>query len=206
MYCEHCGLEFHPRAPVCTFCGKSPPYEWIQFSSLMVIFLAVMSNTLAVWFLLPRVISAHPSRLLFRAWLWVDHEAALYAWMPLAAGLLAWELYALRKTGKAKPVTRVRGWLSRKMLAFVLAAGFAPILPWWIPAGQPSEKTMALLTQYPGMPSGISWGAILIVCAVLCCRAETRNLLLGRGRALSLVSLGALALLLALILVGWSLT
>ena len=65
---------------------------------------------------------------------------------------------------------------------------------------------MALLTRYPGLPCAVSWGAILIVSIVLCCRAETRNLLLGSGKALSLVSLGAMTAFLALTLVGWSLT
>jgi hypothetical protein len=41
---------------------------------------------------------------------------------------------------------------------------------------------------------------------VLCCKAETRNLLLGNGKTLSLVSLGALAMFMALTLIGWSLT
>ena len=90
------------------------------------------------------------------------------------------------------------------MLAFVLAAGFAPILPWWIPANQPSERTLAALAQYPGLPSGISWGAVLIVAVVLCVKAETRDMLLGKGKALSLVSLGVLTLFLALTLLGWS--
>lgn len=205
MYCEHCGLKLFPEHPVCTRCGKASSHEWIQFTSLVVIFLAVLANAITGWFLLPRMTTTHPS-VLFRGWLWLDREAAIYGWMPMAAGLLAWEFYVWRKFRKARPTAKVRSWLSRKLLTFVLAAGFAPILPWWIPAGQPSEKTMAFLTQYPGLPCAISWGAILIVAIVLCCRAETRNLLLGDGKALSLVSLCALATFLALTLVGWSLT
>jgi len=85
-------------------------------------------------------------------------------------------------------------------------SGFAPILPWWLPAGQPSDKTLATMAQYPGLPCAVSWGAILIVATVLCCKAETRNLLLGNGKTLSLVSLGALVMFMALTLVGWSLT
>jgi hypothetical protein len=101
-------------------------------------------------------------------------------------------------------VTKIKGWVSRKILAFVLAAGFAPILPWWIPASQPSERTLAALSQYPGLPSGISWGAVLIVAIVLCVKAETRYMLLGNGKVLSLVSLGVLTLFLTLTLLGWS--
>jgi hypothetical protein len=206
VYCEHCGLKLFPEHPVCTRCGKAPSHEWIQFTSLMVIFLAVLANAITGWFLLPRVVYAHPSGWLFRGWLWVDREAALYGWMPMAGGLLIWEFYVWRKVRKAKPITKVRSWVSRKILTFVLAAGFAPVLPWWLPAGQPSEKTMAVITRYPGLPCAVSWGAILIVSIVLCCRAETRNLLLGSGKALSLVSLGALTVFLTLTLVGWSLT
>jgi len=206
VYCEYCGLKMFPEHPVCSRCGKSPSHEWIQFTSLMVIFLAVCANAITGWFLLPRVATNHPGGWLFRGWLWVDREASIYGWMPMAAGLLAWEFYVWRKVRKAKPITKVRSWLSRKILTFVLAAGFAPILPWWIPAGQPSEKTMAVLARYPGLPCAVSWVAILIVAIVLCCRAETRNLLLGSGKTLSLVSLVALTVFLALTLVGWSLT
>jgi hypothetical protein len=43
-----------PERPVCTRCGKSPTYEWIQLTSLLVIFLAVMGNEVTGWFLLPK--------------------------------------------------------------------------------------------------------------------------------------------------------
>lgn len=206
VYCENCGLRILPERPVCTRCGKSPTYEWIQLTSLLVILLAVIGNEVTGWLLLPKVAATHPSGHFFRTWLWVDRQTSVYGWMPLAAGLLMWEFYVWRKVRKAKPVTKIRSWISRKILTFVLAAGFAPILPWWIPAGQPSEKTMATLTMYPGLPCAISWGAILIVATVLCSKAETRNLLLGNGKTLSLVSLGALAMFMVLTLVGWSLT
>jgi hypothetical protein len=175
-------------------------------TSLVVILLAVIGNGVAGWFLLPKVVAAHPTGHFFRGWLWIDRATSLYGWMPLAGALLMWEFHVWRKVRKAKPVTKIRSWVSRKILTFVLAAGFAPILPWWIPAGQPSEKALATLAQYPGLPCAISWGAILIVATVLCCKAETRNLLLGNGKTLSLVSLGALAVYMALTLLGWSLT
>lgn len=206
MYCEHCGLKILPERPICTRCGKTPAYEWVQLMGLAVLLLAAIGNAVESWILLPKLAAAHPGGYFFRGWLWADREAGLYGWMPLAAALLAWEFHVWRKVRRAKPVAKVRSWLSRKMLTFVLAAGFAPILPWWIPAGQPSEKTMTMLARYPGLPCGISWGAILIVATVLCCKGETRNLLLGRGKALSLISLGALAMFVALTLVGWALT
>jgi hypothetical protein len=205
VYCEHCGLKILPERPVCTRCGRAPSYEWVQLLSLAIILLATIGNSVAGLFLLPKLSAAHPSGLFFRSWLWIDRESSLYGWMPLAAALLLWEFFVWRKIRKARPVTKIKSWVSRKILAFVLAAGFAPILPWWIPANQPSERTLAALSQYPGLPCAISWGAVLIVAVVLCIKAETRDLLLGRGKALSLVSLAALTLFLMLTLFGWSL-
>jgi hypothetical protein len=126
--------------------------------------------------------------------------------MPLAAAFLAWEFFVWRKMRKRKIMPKVKSWFSRKVLTFVLAAGFAPILPWWLPAGQPSDKTLAALARYPGLPCAVSWSAILIVAVVLCLRAETRDLLLGRGKVLTGVSLGMLTIFLALTLLGWSRT
>jgi hypothetical protein len=205
VYCEHCGLKVFPERSLCTRCGRAPSYQWVQLLSLAIILLATIGNSVAGLFLLPKLSAAHPSGLFFRSWLWIDRESSLYGWMPLAAALLLWEFFVWRKIRKARPVTKIKSWVSRKILAFVLAAGFAPILPWWIPANQPSERTLAALSQYPGLPCAISWGAVLIVAVVLCIKAETRDLLLGRGKTLSLVSLAALALFLMLTLFGWSL-
>ena len=101
---------------------------------------------------------------------------------------------------------KIKGWISRKMLTFVLAAGFAPILPWWIPAGQPSDKIMSAFATHPGLPALVSWSAILVACALLCANAETRDMILGRGKVLSVVSLSVMILVLSLSVVGWSLT
>jgi hypothetical protein len=204
VYCEYCGLQIFPQRPVCTRCGKTPARHWMQFFGLLILLLAVIANSLAAWFLLPRVAAAHPRFFFFRAWLWLDTESALYGWMPLAAALLSWEFFVWRKFRKNKPVPKIKGWVSRKLLTFVLAAGFAPILPWWIPAGQPSDKTLAALAKYPGLPCALSWLAVLIVAAVLCSKAETRDRLLGHGKAISFVGLCSLVLLLALTLFGWS--
>lgn len=206
LYCEHCGLKIFPERPICTRCGASPSHEWVQLISLAVLLLATIGNSVASMCLLPRLTTVHPATLFFRVWLWIDRQGALYGWIPLAAALLLWEYFVWRKFRRAKRETKIKGWISRKILAFVLAAGFAPILPWWVPANQPSERTLAALAQYPGLPCAISWGGVLIVAIVLCVKAETRNCLLGRGKALSLVSLGALALFLMFTLVGWSLT
>jgi hypothetical protein len=195
-----------PQRPTCSRCGKAPTKQWVQLISLVVLLVAIVGNSLAGWFLLPRVAAEHPGRVFFRAWLWADVEGARYGWMPLAGALLAWEFFVWRKIRKSKPMPKIKGWVSRKILTFVLAAGFAPILPWWIPAGQPSDKTLATLGQYPGVPCALSWSAVLIVTTILCVRPETRDKLMGNGKTLSLISLGALAIVLTLTLVGWSLS
>jgi len=206
VYCEHCGLTIFPERPVCTRCGRAPSHEWLQLISLAILLLVTIGNSVAGLYLLPKLCAKHPSTFYFRGWLWADGETALYGWMPLAAALLLWEFSVWRKIRKAKPVPKIKGWVSRKILAFVLAVGFAPILPWWIPANQPSDKMLAAFSQHPGLPCVVSWSGVLLVAVVLCVKAETRNCLLGRGKTLSLISLGALALFLVLTLVGWSLS
>lgn len=206
MYCENCGLQIFPEKPICTRCGKAPTQQFVQVMALAVLLLALIGNSLTGWLLLPRLATTHSQQFLFRAWLWTDMETAQYGWMPMAAAFLAWEFFVWRKIRKKRTVAKIKSWASRKIVAFVLAAGFAPILPWWLPAGQPSEKTLAMLYRYPGLPCAVSWCAILIVGIVLCAKAETRDLLLGNGKTLSIVSLSMLTLFLALTLMGWSFT
>jgi hypothetical protein len=206
VYCEQCGLKILPQRAVCTRCGEVPSQQWLQLMSLMILLVAIVANSLAGWFVLPRLAGAHPPRFFFRAWLWADQQGSVYGWIPLAAALLLWEFFVWRKIRKAKPVPQIKGWVSRKMLMFVLGVGVAPMVPWWVPANQPSDKVLGALSQHPGMPSTISWAAVLIVMAILCIKSETRDQLLGRGKVLSLISLAALAVVLTLTLVGWSLT
>src|SRR5260370_5643184 len=177
VYCEHCGLRILPERPVCTRCGKSPTYEWIQLTSLLVILLAVIGNEVTGSLLLPRVAATHPTGHFFRTWLWIDRQTSIYGWMPLAAGLLMWEFYVWRQGRKAKPVTKIRSWVSRKILTFVLAAWFAPILPWWLPAEQPSGQTLAKIAKYPCLPCAASLGAILVVDTVPWLQTEKRKLM-----------------------------
>jgi hypothetical protein len=205
VYCEHCGLKIFPERSICTRCGRVPLHEWVQLIGLAILFLAALANSVASLFLLPKLSNEHPSVPFFRDWLWVDRESSLYGWIPLAAALLLWEYSVWRKIRKAKPVPKIKRWVSRKILTFVLAAGFAPVLPWWVPANQPSDRTLAAISQYPGLPCAISWGGVLLVAVVLSVKAETRDCLLGRGKTLSLVGLGAVTLFIMLTLYGWSL-
>ena len=178
----------------------------MQLTGLLLLFIATMGNALIAWFLLPRMAASHPGHRFFPNWAWTDRNISLWGWVPLAIALLAWDYLVWQTVKKSKPMPKIKGWVSRKMLTFVLAAGFAPVLPWWVPAGQPSDKILSTFANHPGLPALASWSAILVACALLCANAETRDMLLGRGKALSMVSLGAVILVFCLAVVGWSLT
>lgn len=201
MFCERCGLNFLPKQSVCSRCSVVATRHWFQLMSLLTLLVAVLCNALVGILLLPRLIEGGQSRFVFRAWLWFDHKAALYGWAPITLALLAWD-YLVWKAAKPK----VKGWFTRKLLTFSLAAGLAPLLPWWIPAGQPSGEFLSMIGKYPGLPSLLAWGVVLVVVALLCINAESRDFLLGHGKALSMVSLGLLLLVLTMTLVGWSIT
>jgi len=87
--------------------------------SLMTLLLAVACNAMVAFLLLPRLLGRAHSQL-FQGWIWFDHKAALYGWVPIAAGLLAWD-YLVWKEARPK----VRGWFTRKLLTLSLAAGVA---------------------------------------------------------------------------------
>ena len=200
MYCEHCGLQIFPKLPVCTRCGETPTFQLFQLASLFTLFLAVLCNSLLAWLLLPRLTTAHHVAVYFRVWLWLSDTIGIYGWAPIAAGLLAWDYFARRKSRE-----KIKRWLTRKLLSFVIVAGITPVLPWWVPAGQPPQNFMSLIGRYPGLPSGLAWIAITLVIVLLCSNAESRLALLGKGRALCAFSLSSLLLLLTLTLLGWRL-
>jgi hypothetical protein len=198
LFCERCGQNFLPKQSVCTRCGDVATRHWLQLVSLITLLVAVVGNGLMAWFLLPyRVNSAH-ARFLIRGWIWVNTKFSLYGWVPVAAGLLAWDLFVWRAS---RP--KVKGWVTRKLLTFTLLAGVAPFIPWWVPAGQPPKNFLTALNSHPGLPALLSWGIVLAVIILICINSETRDSLLGHGKTLSLVSLGALLILLALTIAGW---
>lgn len=201
MFCERCGLNFLPKQSVCTRCGVAPVRHWLQLMSLVTLLVAFAGNSIVGWFLLPGLADGRRAPLLFRGWLWFDAKASLYGWVPIALGLLAWDYFIWRDS---RP--KFRGWLTRKLLTFVLVAGIAPGLPWWVPAGQPPHGFVEAISRHPGLPSALAWGAVLFVVSLLCLHEQTRDSLLGHGRALSLVSLSILLLVLGMTLVGWSMT
>jgi hypothetical protein len=199
VFCERCGVEFRRKQSVCNHCNVTATRHWFQLMSLLTLTAVVFCNAAVGFLVLPRLVARRHPRFLFRAWLWFDHMAALYGWIPLVLALLAWD-YFVWKAERPK----IKGWFTRKLLTFSLAAAVAPMLPWWVPAGQPPGEFLSLIGKYAGLPCLLAWGAVLVVTALLCVNAESRDRLLGHGKALSLVSLGLLLLVLTMTLVGWS--
>jgi hypothetical protein len=201
VFCDRCGLNFLPKQSMCSRCNVVATRHWFQLMSLVTLLVAVLCNALVGLLLLPGLLDARHSRFVFRAWLWFDYKAALYGWVPIAFALLAWDMLVWKA---ARP--KVKGWFTRKLLTFSLAAGMAPMLPWWVPAGQPPGQFLSMIGKYPGVPSLLAWGVVLVVVVLLCINAESRDYLLGHGKALSVVSLGLLLLVLTMTVVGWSVT
>ena len=200
MFCERCGLNFLPRQSVCTRCGAAGTRHWLQLIGLTMLLLAFACNSLVAWFFLPRYAGGSRAHLVFRGWLWLDNKVALYGWVPLAVGLLAWDFLVLR--GSRRP--KIRGFVTRKLLTFSLVAGITPFIPSWVPAGQPSQNFLTMIRSHPGLPLALAWGVVVVVISLVCMEAETRDSLLGQGKVLSLVSLGFLMLVLGMTLWGWS--
>jgi len=63
-----------------------------------------------------------------------------------------------------------------------------------------------LIGKYPGLPAGLAWIVVLVVVVLLCADAESRDYLLGHGKALSVISISALLLVLTMTVVGWTVT
>lgn len=177
-----------------------PTRYWFQFMSLVTLLVAVTCNGLVGLYLLPRYASSHKSHFLFSAWYWVDQKASLYGWIIFAVGLLAWDYFVWKE---ARP--KIKGWFTRKLLTFSLAAALAPMIPWWVPAGQPPGQFLSMIGKYPGLPAILAWSVVLVVAVILCADAESRDYLLGHGRTLSVISTTMLLLVLSLTIIGWSL-
>ena len=201
MFCERCGLSFLPKQSVCSRCSAVATRHWFQLMSLVTLLVAVLCNALVGLLLLPRLVEGRHSRSLFRGWLWFDHRTALYGWVPITLGLLAWDIWVWKA---ARP--KLKGWFTRKLLTFSLAAGLAPMLPWWVPAGQPPGQFLSTIGKYPGLPSLLAWSVVLVVVLLLCTNAESRDNLLGHGKGLSVISLALLLLVVTMTIVSWSIT
>jgi len=206
LFCDRCGLQFEPKQPVCTGCGVAPTRRWFQLMSLVTLMVALVCNCLVGLLLLPPLIDAHPRRSLFRVWLWLDEKGSLYGWLPIILGLLAWDHFVWQRSRARGSRPKIKRWATRKVLSFVLAAAGAPLIPWWIPSLQPSDKFLLMIGRYPGLPSTLAWVTITFVAALICLNIRTRDSLLGHGRILSLVSLGILLVVVTMTLVSWTLT
>jgi len=199
MFCDRCGLGFLPKQSLCSRCNVVATRHWFQLMGLVTLLMAFATNAAVGFLLLPELAERRHAPFLFRGWLWFDKKAALYGWVFIALGLLAWDIFIWKE---ARP--KLKGWFTRKLLTFSLAAGLAPMVPWWIPAGQPPGEFLSMIGKYQGVPILLAWVVVLVVLVLVCMNAESRDYLLGHGKILSMVSLGALMLVLSLTIVGWS--
>ncbi|MGH9474227.1 MAG: hypothetical protein ACRD2H_08120 [Terriglobales bacterium] len=206
FYCERCGSELEPKSRGCTGCHAIPTRQWLQLVSLLMLLAALASNSAAALLVLPRLVHAHRAAALFRAWLWMDQKLAAFGWVPLIAGLLAWDFLVWRRAKLRGRGAKVKRWVTKKVLTFAAAAAITPLIPWWVPAGQPPSQFMALMGRFPALPATMAWAASAFALVLLCMHRPTRDSLLGHGKVLSAASLGVLFVVLAATMVGWSLT
>jgi len=77
-------------------------------------------------------------------------------------------------------------------IADVFAGGsVAPLLPWWIPAGQP-PGIFAMIGRHARSACPAGLGVVTVVTIVLCIDPESREYLLATEEVLSIVSTGML--------------
>ncbi|HEV2501177.1 MAG TPA: hypothetical protein VGY31_16520, partial [Terriglobia bacterium] len=129
----------------------------------------------------------------------------IYGWIPIIGGLLAWDYFVWRRAKLKGTRPRIKRWVTKKLLTLVAAAAVTPLIPAWVPAGQVSSQFLGMIGRYSGLPAALAWATAGFVLALLCGHRQTRDSLLGHGKALSLISLGALVSVLTLTLIGWSL-
>lgn len=206
FFCDRCGEEFEPKHRVCAGCGAVPTRQWFQLMSLVTLLAAVTCNSAVAAMVLPRLVYAHRAGALFRGWLWLDYKAAMYGWLPIIIGLLAWDYFIWRRAKLRGTKPKIKRWVTRKLLTFVIGAALTPMIPWWVPAGQVPYQFLDLIGKYRVMPATLAWAGLVFVLALLCGHRQTRDSLLGHGKILSVISLCALITVLAVTLLGWSLT
>jgi hypothetical protein len=190
--------------------------HWYQLTSLVTLVIAATCNSLVALLVLPRLAAARPHRLAvahegfaIRAWLWTDLKAAVYGWIPLALGLLAWD-YFVRQESAPVISERIKGWLIRGLLILAWVPGVAPLVPHWL---RPPAALLVATGKLPRLPalaavSGLTWllpwSMVGLAAVLLCINAQTRDSLLGHGRVLSAVSLAVLVMVMMLTLLAFS--
>jgi hypothetical protein len=216
LYCENCGLQFLPVQSVCTRCSATSTRHWYQLTSLVTLVVAAACNSVIACLILPRLAAERGTRFAvahhvfaIRAWLWTDLKAAIYGWIPLALGLLAWD-YFIRQESSPVMSEKIKGWLVRGLLILAWIPGVAPLVPHWLRPPAAVLVTAAKLPHVPGLASvsGLTWllpwAMVALAAALLCINAQTRDSLLGHGRVLSTVSLVVLVTVLMLTLISLS--
>ncbi|MFQ5695179.1 MAG: hypothetical protein ACE5HB_04245 [Terriglobia bacterium] len=198
MFCEQCGLTFIPKQSVCSGCERPPTRHWLQLVGLTTLTLALGLNALIASVLLPRLVESRHASAWLGGWLWVNEQLSALGWAVIAAGLLLWAYWPRYGYQPEKEMKA-----ARLLLILVLAAGAVGLVLPLVSAGSLLGAKAALLANAK-LAAGGAWGLVVLAVALLCGNAETRDLLLGDGRALSLVSLGVLALMLGLVVLGWS--
>lgn len=219
MFCENCGLQFFPNQSVCTRCEATCTRHWLQLTSLTTLLIAALCNSFAAMYL-PGSRVARSAALkhgpvfapalkssAIAVWLWIDGSASLYGWAPLALALLAWDYFAWPES-RPSLKERIKRWVVRSLLASAFLVRIVPLFPRWFrpPAALLSfaAKLPRLpMPAYPAFSSAAPWAMVTLAAALLCMNAETRDSLLGRGRALSAISLGVLLTVLALSLLAF---
>jgi hypothetical protein len=216
LYCENCGLQFLPVQSVCTRCGATSTRHWYQLTSLVTLVVAATCNAVVACLILPRLAVGRAHRLAatheaftIRAWLWTDLKAALYGWIPLALGLLAWD-YFVKQESATVMSEKIKSWLVRGLLILAWIPGVSPLVPHWL---RPPAAVLVTTAKLPHLPrlaavSGLTWllpwAMVGLAAALLCINAQTRDSLLGTGRVLSAISLVVLVTVLMLTLLSLS--
>lgn len=199
MFCERCGQQFLPQESVCTRCRVIPTRHWLQLSGLVILTVAVAWNSFLSLFFLPRLVAGQHAWL-FHACVRFNHLASLYGWAAVALAILVWSYWARHGCQLLK-----KEWLARFLLMLLLAAGIVLAPAYWFPDGPASRiRMLAWVSDHPGAGPLAAWSTVVLVLGVLSMDSETRDALLGQGRALSWVSLASLLLVLALTSLGWS--
>jgi hypothetical protein len=219
LFCENCGLQFFPRQSVCTRCDATCTRHWLQLTSLATLLIAVACNSLASLFL-PASAIAHAATSnrgsnfapslkasAIAVWLWMDGKASLYGWAPLALALLIWDYFVWPEWRPALK-ERIKRWVIRALLVSAFLTQIVPLFPHWI---RPPAGLLVMAAKLPRFPvpmlpefsAAIPWAIVSLAAALLCMNAETRDSLLGRGRALSAISLGVLLTVLTFTLLAF---
>ncbi len=197
MFCDRCGQQFLPTESVCTRCRVAPTRALLQLISLLTLTIAVSWNAFLALYFLPRLSHGHTPRLI-HAWVRFSNLFSWYGWIAVALALLGWSFLVRRGCQLL-----LREWLARLLLCTVLIGGIVAAPLSWIPASL-APNLRSSINGHPGMGAVAAWGLLVAVIGLLTLNAETRDSLLGHGRALGLISLVSLLGVLAITTLGWS--